>query len=217
VHGAGELHFGLQSFLAIPAALGRDGDPLACAALLDAAALRRLADQHLAWLAALDGARAARIVDKMPGNYQYLGLLAALFPRATFIHCRRDLRDVAVSCWLTQFQWVHWANDFGHIAAHFADYQRLMRHWRRVLPAPIIEVDYETLVADLEPTARRLIAACGLEWDAACLEFHRQRRPVRTASALQVRRPIYTSSVGRWRNYERELADLFARLPGLDI
>ena len=92
--------------------------------------------------------------------------------------------------------------------------------WRRnhlstsaVLPVPLYEVDYEETVADLEGVARRLVAACGLDWEPACLEFYRAQRPVRTASLSQVRQPIYSGSVGRWKNYESALADLFARLP----
>ncbi len=213
VHGAGELRLAPRSFRALPAIVGRPGPPLECVPHLDEAAVRRLAEQHLGWLSALDGGRAERIVDKMPGNYTHLGLLATLFPRATFIHCRRDLRDVAVSCWMTDFRMIHWANDPDHIADQFRQYRRLMDHWRSVLPVPIHEVDYEETVADLEGVARRLVAACGLEWQPACLEFHRNQRPVRTASVTQVRQPIYGRSVGRWKNYEAALGDLFVKLP----
>jgi hypothetical protein len=150
----------------------------------------------------------------MPGNYLYLGLLAALFPRAKFIHCRRDLRDVAVSCWMTQFRQIRWASDREHIAARFQDYLRLMEHWRRVLPVPVLEVVYEETVADLEGAARRLVAWCGLDWEPACLSFHEAKRPVRTASVAQVRQPIYRRSLARWKNYEGALASLFARLAG---
>jgi Sulfotransferase family len=87
-----------------------------------------------------------------------------------------------------------------------------MKHWQSVLPAPIHQVDYEETVDDLEGVARRLLEACGLEWEPACLEFHRNRRPVQTASISQVRQPVYRSSVGRWKHYETELADLFAAL-----
>jgi hypothetical protein len=149
----------------------------------------------------------------MPDNYLYLGLLALLFPRAVFIHCRRDLRDVAVSCWMTDFSSIRWANDFGHIAGRFHQYRRAMEHWRRVLPVPIQEVDYEETVDDLEAVARRLLEACGLEWDPACLEFHRTERPIRTASVTQVRQPVYKRSVARLKNYEPALAELFAALP----
>jgi tetratricopeptide (TPR) repeat protein len=155
---------------------------------------------------------ATRIVDKMPDNYLYLGLLATLFPRARFIHCRRDLRDVALSCWLTSFKQVNWANDQGAMASRFREYRRLMAHWRQVLPVPILEVSYEKVVADLETEARRLVAGCGLEWEPACLAFHQTRRPVHTASAIQVRQPIYSQSVGRWRHYAETLAPLFAQL-----
>ena len=143
----------------------------------------------------------------------YLGLLAVLFPQATFIHCRRDLRDVALSCWLTDFRSMTWTNDKATIASRFCQYQRLMDHWRAVLPVAIHDIDYEETVSDLEGVARRLVAACGLEWDPACLEPHKNRRTVRTASLVQVRRPVYNSSVARWKHYETELAGLFAALP----
>jgi hypothetical protein len=140
-------------------------------------------------------------------------MLATLFPAATFIHCRRDLRDVAVSCWMTNFRSIRWANAPEHIAARFRMYRRIMDHWRDVLPAAILDVDYEEMVDDPEGTARRLVDACGLPWDPACLEFHRTARQVRTSSHGQVRQPIYRKSVARWRNYEHHLADLFAVLP----
>jgi hypothetical protein len=162
-------------------------------------------------LLALDGP-ALRIVDKMPDNYLYFGLLASLFPRAKLIHCRRDLRDVAVSCWMTNFREVRWASDQQHIASRFHEYQRMMEHWRRVLPVPLLEVDYEETVADLEGVARKLVAWCGLAWEPACLEFHKAKRLVRTASAVQVRKPVFRTSVGRWKQYEHALASLFARL-----
>jgi tetratricopeptide (TPR) repeat protein len=214
VHGAGELRLARQSFESIPDVVGGSGLPLDHAGSLDAQRLCRLADQHLDWLHALDGDQAVRVVDKMPDNYLYLGLLAAVFPNAVFIHCRRDLRDVAVSCWITDFRSIRWANDPEHIAGRFQQYRRIMDHWWTVLPVPVHEVTYEETVADLEGVARRLVAACGLEWQPACLEFHRTQRPIRTASVTQVRQPVYTKSVARWKHYERDLAGLFAALPG---
>ena len=138
--------------------------------------------------------------------------LAALFPQAKFIHCRRDLRDIAVSCWMTNFSSIRWANDLGHMTTRFEEYRRLMDHWRRVLPVSVLEVDYEETVTDLEGVARRLVEWCGLEWEAACLAFHEGQRPVRTASVSQVRQPIYTRSVARWKHYEQALGPLFDRL-----
>ena len=157
---------------------------------------------------------AQRIVDKSPDNYLLLGVLATLFPRAKFIHCRRDLRDVAVSCWMTQFRQVRWANDRQHIASRFHEYLRVMEHWQKVLPVPLLEVDYEETVADLEGVARRLVAWCGLEWEQKCLEFHRSKRAVATASAVQVRQPIFQTSVARWKHYEKCLAALLSAIPG---
>jgi hypothetical protein len=159
------------------------------------------------------GFTAQRVVDKMPENYLLLGFLAVLFPNATFIHVRRDLRDVAVSCWVTNFHVLRWTNDPEHIAARFRDYRRLMAHWQAVLPVGLHEVVYERLVDDFEAEARRLVSACGLEWEPACMTFAETRRPVRTASGSQVRQPLYRKALARWKHYEGPLASLFARLP----
>ncbi|APW62385.1 tetratricopeptide repeat-containing sulfotransferase family protein [Paludisphaera borealis] len=211
VFGAGELRLAKQTFKAMTEATGRAGNLQECLDGLGRDALNLLARRHLDKLAALNGS-ADRIVDKMPENYLYLGLIAALFPNAKLIHCRRDLRDTAVSCWMTNFGQVRWACDLEHIAARAAEYRRVMDHWRRALPTPIFEVDYEAVVADLEATSRTLVDWCGLEWNPACLDFHTTRRSVQTVSVAQVRLPIYHSSVGRWKNYEPSLSSLFAKL-----
>ena len=212
VHGAGEVPLARRSIEEIPGLLGRADEPMSCMSDVTAEVIDELARRHDDRLREFDGGRCERIVTKMPENYFYLGLIAPMFPRAVLIHCRRDLRDVAVSCWLTNFNEIRWANHFDHIAGRFAGYRRLMDHWRSTLPATIHAVDYEETVADLEGVARRLLSVCGLEWHPACLEFHRTRRPIRTASLTQVRQPIYQRSVGRWKSYEHELADLFARI-----
>jgi len=213
IHGAGELRLARQMFESIASLVGRPGTFRDCVPLVDPGVVGRLAEKHLDCLAAIDGERALRIVDKMPDNYQYLGLLAVLFPRAVFIHCRREVRDVAVSCWMTDFNTIRWANSYLHIAHRFSQYVRLMNHWRKALPVPITEVDYEETVADLESVSRQLLSACGLDWESGCLEFHRTQRPVRTASVTQVRQPVYHQSVARWKNYEPMLAEFFATLP----
>jgi tetratricopeptide (TPR) repeat protein len=212
VFGAGELKLASDALSALG---GQGADRVEGLRRLDRQTADRLASRHLEGLLAFSRA-ALRIVDKMPDNYLYLGLLATLFPRAKFVHCRRDLRDVAVSCWITHFKEIRWANDRQHVASRFGEYQRLMEHWRKVLPAPLLEVDYEETVADLEGVARRLVDWCGLAWEPACLEFHRAKRPVRTASALQVRQPIFKTSVARWKYYEQALGSLFARLETMD-
>ena len=145
----------------------------------------------------------------MPENLLYLGLIAAILPDAQVIHCRRDPRDVALSCWLTHFAHVRWTCDPGHIASRIVEAGRLMDRWRDVLPTSILEVEYESIVDDIGATSRRILDHCGLPWDPTCLEFHKSRRAVRTASTAQVRRPIYRDSIGRWKRYESPLAGLF--------
>jgi tetratricopeptide (TPR) repeat protein len=210
VFGAGEIKLAEHTF----AALGGQGvNPIDGLHRLDRQTAHDLASRHLERLRALSPS-ALRIVDKMPENYLLLGLLASVFPRAKFIHCRRDLRDVAVSCWMTDFRELRWTNDQQHIVSHFREYQRIMEHWRAVLPAPLLEVDYEETVADLEGVARRLVAGCGLDWEPKCLEFHKAKRAVSTASLVQVRQPVFSTSVGRWKHYEQSMATLLSALPG---
>ncbi len=211
-HGAGELMLARQNFEKIPARLGRALPPIACLPDLTGDIVNDLALGHDARLAEL-GPGADRVSDKMPDNYMYLGFIRLMFPHATFIHCRRDLRDIAVSCWMTNFRSIRWACSPEHIGNRFQQYLRLMDHWSAVLPATIHVVNYEDTVEDLEGVARRLVAACGLDWEPACLEFHRNDRPVRTASLTQVRQPVYKKSLARWKNYEASLQDLFAALP----
>ncbi len=212
VFGAGEITLARDTWAMLA---GQGADCIEGLGRLDRQTAGRLASRHLERLRTFSSA-ALRIVDKMPENYLYLGLLASLFPRAKLIHCRRDLRDVAVSCWMTHFQEIRWARDQQQMASRFDEYQRLMEHWRKVLPVPLLEVDYEETVGDLEGVARKLVAWCGLAWEPSCLEFHQAKRPVRTASAVQVRQPIFRTSVGRWKHYEHALHGLFARLEKVD-
>ena len=211
VFGAGELRLVWDILDLLPQAAGRDAPPLDCIAHVDQKAVGALAQRHESALEAMGGA-ALRVVDKMPENTLYLGWIATLFPLAILIHCRRDLRDVACSCWMTHLAHVRWACDPDHIATRINDHLRLMDHWHQVLPIPILEVDYESLVANPEREARELVAWSSLDWDPACLNFHENRRPVRTASAAQVRQPVHSRSVGRWKNYEGPLAALFAKI-----
>ena len=212
VFGAGELGVMRQTFEKLPRSVGRlEESPLDCIKYLNGTTLRDLARAHLFELDAMNTS-AERIIDKMPENTLYLGLISLLFPQAKIIHCRRDLRDVALSCWMTHFAEIRWACDPDHIASRIIAYRHVMDHWSRVLPVPIFDLDYEAMVTDLEGVSRRLVAWCGLDWDPACLAFHKTRRPVRTTSVAQVRRPIYTTSVGRWKDYQRPLSSLFSRL-----
>ena len=210
-YGAGERPFGRQSFGILPQIMHRpEEDPLTCLPEADGTALQVAAAWHLDRLAGLDGGAALRSVDKMPDNYSLLGWLAVLLPRARFIYCRRDLRDVALSCWITNFAEIRWANDLDHLARRILQHNRIMAHWREILPVPVLEVDYEEMVADQEGQSRRLIDWLGLEWDERCLSFHKTERLVRTASVTQVRQPIYRRSVARWKRYQDMLAPLLA-------
>ena len=147
-------------------------------------------------------AKAIRLIDKAPLNYFHLDLIALLFPHARVIWCRRDPRDIAISIYGENFALNEkYASDFPGIAHHIEMQHRLMRHWQAVLPIPILESDYEQLASSIEPEARRLIDFAGLPWDPACLEFHLNDRGVQTPSRWQVKQPIHTRSIGRWRNY----------------
>jgi tetratricopeptide (TPR) repeat protein len=153
---------------------------------------------------------AARVTDKMPFNFLFLDIVQRLLPNARIVHCRRNPVDTALSIYFARFTSATGTariNDFAserkNIVCAYRGYLRLMEHWRGMLsPDRFIEIDYEGLVADPEAVARRLVAFCDLEWDGACLDFYRANRPIATASAWQVRQPIYLSSVERWRNYE---------------
>jgi hypothetical protein len=179
---------------------------------LDADDLAKLADDCCAMLRR-SGAHAGRVIDKMPTNYMMLGLIHAVFPRARIIHCRRDPRDTCLSIYFTPFKTLpDFAGARERIASYYEDYARLMAHWRKVLPADaFLEIDYETLVAEREAVVRRLVDFCGVGWDDACLSHERNARVVRTPSAWQVRQPLYTRSVSRWRHYEKHMG-AFARL-----
>jgi hypothetical protein len=144
---------------------------------------------------------ALRITDKMLANFHFVGLIHLILPQARIIHVVRDPVDTCLSCFSKLFSFEQrFTYDLGELGRFHRSYQRLMAHWRAIVPAHVLlEVHYERLVADLGTEARRIVAHCGLPWDDACLAFHETSRPVRTASVAQVRLPIYQGSVGRWR------------------
>ncbi|MGH6933161.1 MAG: sulfotransferase, partial [Dongiaceae bacterium] len=211
VHGAGEIGL-LRTVLE---GLQIRPDPLLSDTIRSgpfADELRRRGADYVARLKALDP-EARRITDKRPNNFTLVGAIHLVLPRAAIVFCRRDLRDVCLSCYQTLFMYGHaWSYDLTELGRHAAAFARLMEHWRQVLPGRILELDYEALVAEPEAQARRLVAHCGLDWDERCSDFHRTKRAVRTASIGQVRQPIHRRSVGRWRRFERDLAPLFEAL-----
>ncbi len=153
---------------------------------------------------------AMRVTDKMPLNFRYAGLIRMVLPNARLIHARRDALDTCWSCFSTLFSdGIAWTCDLHELGHYYRAYSKLMRHWKDVFPdGAMLEVQYEDLVGDLETHARRIIAHCGLEWDDRCLSFYETKRMVRTASASQVRQPIYSHSVGRSRAYGELLRPL---------
>ena len=175
----------------------------------------RAASDYLRMLRAI-APKAARVTDKMPFNFLWAGLVHVAFPRATIIHCRRAAVDTALSIHQTHFHpGLAFPTGGAELVAYFRDYQRLIDHWRSVLPEDrFLEVDYQNLTRTPEPVIRQVIAACGLRWDDACLRPESNPRAVKTPSKWQARQPIYGTSVARWRRYETWLGPLRALIDG---
>lgn len=176
--------------------------------------LSLLADRYRAAIAAI-AAGARYVTDKLPPNYERLGLIQRLFPDARIIHVRRDARDTCLSCFFQNFGNTHtYSTDLRALGEVYGIYRELMAHWQATLRMPVLDIDYEAIVAEPEASVRRLLAFCGLPWQDECLNFHATSRYVHTASYDQVRQPLYDSSVGRWRHYEHQLAGLVGILEG---
>jgi tetratricopeptide (TPR) repeat protein len=157
-----------------------------------------------------------RITDKLLGNYNRIGLIQLALPRAVIIHCRRHPVDNCVSIYTNHFaESLEHASDLGRLGRNYRRYHELMAHWRQVLPGRFLDVQYEDTVQDVEAMARKIIAWCGLPWDPRCLDFQKNARRVATLSITQVRQPVYTSSVERWRHYEKHLGPLLEALGDL--
>jgi len=208
VHGAGELTtiFDIVCALEHPGADGVKYPEVI--ATLDDAELQRSVRRYLDTLQEIDP-QAARVTDKLPSNFFHLGFIAAMFPRAHLIHCRRDAMDTCLSNFVQMFAEGHYYSyDLSDVAVYYRGYEQIMAHWREVLPIPMYEVQYEELVGNQERISRELVDHAGLEWDDRCLAFHETRRAVRTASNWQVRQPIYKTARKRWKNYGKNLAQL---------
>ena len=201
VLGAGELPFWRSAFSEFRAVqrtpMERD---MACG---------RLTSDYLQLLRGLSP-NALRIVDKMPTNFAFLGLIHALFPHARIIHMQRNPLDTCLSIYFQNFDAaVTYANDLEDLAHYYEEYVRLMNHWRSSLPSGVmLEVPYEDLVTNQETWSRNMVEFVGLPWDSKCLDFHLMKRTVVTASKWQVRQKINSSAIGRWRNYDSRLGPL---------
>ena len=174
-----------------------------------------LAEEYLSYLHQHSSA-SLRVIDKLPHNFELIGLIGILFPNARIIHCRRDPIDNCVSCFFSNLQEGHsYSYDLATLGKVYREYDRLMRHWQTIFPGRIFENRYEDMISDQEGQSRRLIDYLGLPWDDACLRFFEKEGSVRTISRWQVRQPIYKSSVKRWKNYESEIQPLIEALGDL--
>ncbi len=182
---------------------------------LDQRTIDQLQDKYLAELTrgAGNDPGVTRVIDKLPGNYTNLGLASRITPGARVIHCLRDPRDNCLSCYFQNFGDNHsYTRDLALCAAQYADHLRIMDHWRAVLETPILDVRYADLVADPEAGVRRMLDFLGLGFDEACLRFYESKRTVTTLSSAQVRRPVYKTSLARWKRYEAHIAPLLDAL-----
>ena len=209
VKGLGEIMALPAIVLSAPATMGSSLHYPQCMTELTQASVTALADRYLREVNALAG-EAHRVTDKMLQNFEHLGLIALLFPQARIIHCTRDPLDTCLSCYFLHFRSENMSHtyDLAHLGMYYREYQRLMEHWKTVLDIPIMEINYESLIDDQAHWTRELLAFCGLPWEDNCLDFHKSDRAAATASYDQVRRPMYRSSVARWKRYEQQLEPL---------
>lgn len=220
VHGAGELPDLARAVSAVLTSSGKSdlypGRYPECIPSLDSSTLRQIGRTYLSRLPQV-GPETIRIVDKLPDNFSAIGLIRLVLPNARIIHTVRNPADTCVSCFSKQFtSGQPFSYDLAELGRYYRGYARLMDHWRAVLPSgAMLEVAYEDVVNDLEGQARRMIEYCGLNWDDRCVVFHNTGRPVRTASASQVRKPLFRTSLERWRRYEAGIAPLLRELGDL--
>jgi hypothetical protein len=213
VTSGGELDYMLQIARQVGETWGARG-PAAPGTVEEVRAdLRRAVAVYTHKSAWLQG-REPYFTDKMPGNFMFIGLIHLMFPRARIIHCRRDPVDTCLSCYQRLFSTeVLYSFDLAELGRYYRLYERLMMHWHAVLPAGrILDVGYEQAVEQPEQNVRRMLEFCGLEFEPACLDFHDTERTVTTASAVQVRKPLYKTSVQRWKKYAADLEPLLKAL-----
>jgi len=215
VHGAGEL----LALARIEKTIAKQFEPSRsypeCISLCNDSTLTRLSDDYLKEIGNYSQ-DADLIIDKMPDNFLRIGLIKSLFPQARIIHCQRNAMDTCTSIFLNYFvNGNKYAYDLTEIGQYYLDYKRLMEHWSSLFQFEIHNVQYEKLVMNQEIVSRQLFEYLGLEWDDNYLDFHKNKRAVRTTSNLQVRQSIYRNSINRWKQYEEHLGPLIAILQHL--
>jgi tetratricopeptide (TPR) repeat protein len=210
--GAGEIPYIERMVRDLPRTLGSERPYPECVETLTPRVVERLAAAYRQRIGRRFGRETKRVVNKSLENYRHLGIIGLLFPAARIVYCRRDPRDVCFSCFASNLlPATHpYACKLEHLGVVYTQHERLMRHWKAAGHLELLEVRYEELIDDLDVTSRRIIEFCGLPWDDRCLSFHESGRPVLTLSYDQVRQPIYRTSVGRWRHFERHLEPLLS-------
>jgi len=213
VHGAGELMNLRNVIINLPDALDNSISYPEYLTTLDANSVRKFGEAYVNSLPKLPDGK-TRITDKMPDNFQFVGMIKLILPNAKIIHTMRDPVDTCFSCFSKRFPaGKDYSYDLGELGRYYRRYSELMNYWRSILPAgSMLDFAYEELVDDFEVQARRLIEYCGLPWDERCLSFYKNKRTVSTASNVQVRQPLYRSSLQRWRQYESYLGPLLVEL-----
>ena len=211
VHGAGELRDLEQVLLRTTPKLTTETFPQQITDL-DDGELAQLGRNYVACLKTYS-ADASHVTDKMPANFLHIGVIKLILPQAKIVHCQRHPLDICLSCFKNYFpQQLKFTYDLTELGQYYCLYHKLMAHWHHVLPNYILDFRYEDLIADQQQQTERLLEFCGLPWEDTCLQFHQTDRPVKTASAEQVRRPIYQGSVELWKQYEDELQPLISVL-----
>lgn len=212
VYGAGERNYINEIVAGISARTDNDEGYPECVTSLDQSGIDAFAKEYLEKIDHLSGS-ASRVTDKMPHNFMNLGLIALLFPGARIVHCKRDPRDTCLSIYFQNFGWLHsYATNLENLVQYYRLYLDIMRHWECVLELPIMTLHYEDLVTDQERVSRQLVDFLDLEWNDNCLQFHTLKRNVATVSYDQVRQPLYTNSLNRWKNYVSYITTLLDAL-----
>jgi len=207
VHGAGEIEAFAGVNLSIAQQLDDADPPPECMSNIDARMAEKYSARYLQELE-LHCPTATRITDKLPGNFVRIGLIKTLFPDARIVHCQRNPLDNCISLFFHHFTALKCSFELTELGQYYLDYQRLMSHWQDLFAGGIFDLKYEELVTDQERVSKRLIDYLDLEWDERCLDFHKNERVVMSPSNIQVRRPIYESSIDRWKAYEKHLGPL---------
>jgi tetratricopeptide (TPR) repeat protein len=211
-YGAGELGFIQTITEAMHSPKNTSVYPL-CMPDLDEKSLTHYANSYVNEIEALVDTDAEIIIDKMPHNFVHIGLITQLFPESRIIHCKRNPIDNCLSIYFQNFNDAHaYANTLSSIAHQYEIYADLMKYWNSLLGDKIHTVEYEKLVRDFDAESKLLVGYCGLDWEESCSEFYKNKRHVRTASQDQVSKPIYPTSIERWRNYEEHITELIDKL-----